>query len=72
MVADHESPDSSGQNQADTQSRSNDDILDRMMLDKKTVGGQLRFVLPTRLGHVEVVPDVSIDRVRDILSRNEP
>ncbi len=28
MVADHESPDSSGQNQADTQSRSNDDILE--------------------------------------------
>src|SRR5262245_23933379 len=32
-----------------------DDLLDRMRLDKKTIAGQLRFVLPARLGHVELV-----------------
>jgi 3-dehydroquinate synthase len=35
------------------------DILARMQLDKKTVGGKLRFVLPDRIGHVEVVKDVN-------------
>ena len=34
------------------------DILDRMRLDKKTTAGRLRFVLPTRLGHVELVDNV--------------
>ncbi|HEY3964398.1 MAG TPA: 3-dehydroquinate synthase family protein, partial [Planctomycetaceae bacterium] len=43
------------------------DILDRMRLDKKTVGGRLRFVLPTRLGHVELVDDVPEDVVRAVL-----
>jgi 3-dehydroquinate synthase len=33
-------------------------LLARMQLDKKTVGGQLRFVLPSRLGHVELVDGV--------------
>ncbi len=42
--------------------------LDRMRLDKKTVSGRLRFVLPTRLGHVELVDDVPENDVRDILS----
>ena len=28
-----------------------DDMLSRMKLDKKAVSGQLRFVLPTRIGH---------------------
>ena len=45
------------------------DILDRMRLDKKTVGGRLRFVLPTRLGHVELVDDVPEDAVRTVLER---
>lgn len=31
------------------------DIVDCMMLDKKTEGRELRFVLPSRIGHVEVV-----------------
>jgi 3-dehydroquinate synthase len=35
-----------------------DDVLDRMRLDKKTAAGKLRFVLPTRLGHVELFADV--------------
>lgn len=30
-------------------------LLECMRLDKKTVAGKLRFVLPTRLGHVELV-----------------
>ncbi|MFM8581901.1 MAG: 3-dehydroquinate synthase, partial [Planctomycetaceae bacterium] len=34
-------------------------ILDKMRLDKKTVGGSLRFVLPSRLGAVELVAGVS-------------
>ena len=33
------------------------DVLDRMKLDKKTVGNKLRFLLPTKIGHVEVVKD---------------
>jgi len=43
------------------------DVLDRMRLDKKTVGGKLRFVLPSRLGHVDVVKDVSEEAVRYVL-----
>ncbi len=44
-----------------------DDILDRMRLDKKTVAGRLRFVLPTRLGHVELVDHVPESDVRAVL-----
>ncbi len=41
-----------------------DDILDRMRLDKKTVSGQLRFVLPTCLGDVRLFDDVPEADVR--------
>lgn len=44
------------------------EILDCMRLDKKTVGGQLRFVLPSRLGHVELVdgvPEAEVLRALD-------
>ncbi len=34
------------------------DVLARMKLDKKTVGNNLRFILPTKIGHVEVVKDI--------------
>jgi len=34
------------------------ELTDLMQHDKKTVGGQLRLILPTRLGHVELVDDV--------------
>jgi 3-dehydroquinate synthase len=34
-----------------------------MRLDKKTVGGNLRFVLPSRLGHVELVDGVEVANV---------
>lgn len=47
---------------------SDDAVIDRMKLDKKTVGGQLRFVLPKRLGHVEVVSDVAEADVRAVLN----
>lgn len=47
---------------------STDDVLSRMRLDKKTVGGQLQFVLPTRLGHVELMRDIPEQAVRDILT----
>jgi len=43
-------------------------ILHRMMLDKKTVGGKLRFILPAKLGHVETVPDVPESEVTKLLS----
>ena len=39
-------------------------LLDAMQHDKKTVGGQLRFVLPTRIGHVELTADVPSDKAR--------
>jgi 3-dehydroquinate synthase len=44
-----------------------DHLLDAMRLDKKTVGGKLRFVLPTRLGHVELVDGVDESIVRAVL-----
>jgi 3-dehydroquinate synthase len=34
------------------------DIVSKMRLDKKTVGGQLRFILPTKMGHVTTFTDV--------------
>lgn len=47
----------------DLQNR-HDEIVQCMMLDKKTEGRELRFVLPTRIGHVEIVrgilPDVAL------------
>ncbi len=46
---------------------STSDILGSMRLDKKTVGGRLRFVLPTKLGHVELVDGVAEDDVRAVL-----
>ncbi len=50
-----------------TSNWSADDILDRMRLDKKTLGGKLRFILPTELGHVELFDDVPEDDVRAVL-----
>jgi 3-dehydroquinate synthase len=43
-------------------------MLAAMHLDKKTEHGQLRFVLPSRLGHVELVGDVNPAAVRKILA----
>lgn len=38
-----------------------DDIVACMMLDKKTEGRELRFVLPSRIGHVEVVRGIQAE-----------
>jgi 3-dehydroquinate synthase len=45
-----------------------DDVIARMRLDKKAVAGQLRFVLPTRLGHVETIAGIPEDDVRQVLA----
>ena len=42
-------------------------VLSLMQHDKKTEGGRLRFVLPTRLGHVEIVDDIDEANVRNAL-----
>lgn len=42
-------------------------LLAAMQLDKKVEHGKLRFVLPTRMGHVELVGGVSPDLVLDVL-----
>ena len=39
-----------------------DDIVRCMMLDKKTEGGELRFILPSRIGHVETVKGISTEQ----------
>ena len=44
-----------------------DTVMDRMLLDKKVVAGQLRFVLPTRMGEVRVFGDVDSQDVRAVL-----
>jgi len=44
-----------------------DDILQKMRLDKKTVDGKLRFILPTKIGHVKTVKDVPEETVREVL-----
>ncbi len=44
-----------------------DQILRTMLHDKKVQHGRLRFVLPTALGHVELVGDVDPDDVRAAL-----
>ena len=41
-------------------------LLHVMQHDKKVEHGRLRFVLPTRLGHVELVPDVPTADVRAV------
>ncbi len=45
-----------------------DALLATMARDKKTVGGRLRFVLPTRIGHVELVDGIDPAIVRAILN----
>jgi 3-dehydroquinate synthase len=47
-----------------------DALLNIMARDKKTVGGRLRFVLPTRIGHVELVDGIDPAAVRSILAKN--
>ena len=44
-----------------------DDLVTIMGRDKKAVGGRLRFVLPDRIGHVELVADIDANDVRAVL-----
>ena len=44
------------------------DIVNCMLLDKKTLNGQLIFVLPDRIGHVETVEGVSADVALECLT----
>jgi 3-dehydroquinate synthase len=41
-----------------------DELIELMYRDKKVERGKLRFVLPTRLGHVELVRGVEVDEIR--------
>jgi 3-dehydroquinate synthase len=45
-----------------------DVLLSAMRLDKKVAHGRLRFVLPTRMGHVELVGEVSEAEVLAVLT----
>ncbi|MGA0039044.1 MAG: 3-dehydroquinate synthase [Pirellulales bacterium] len=45
-----------------------DDLLAIMRRDKKAVSGKLRFVLPTRLGHVELVDGIDATMVAGVLA----
>jgi 3-dehydroquinate synthase len=46
-------------------------LLAVMARDKKSLGGRLRFVLPSRLGHVELVDGVPESLVRQVLTAAE-
>lgn len=45
-----------------------DAAIGRMRLDKKSVAGKLRFVLPTRLGAVETIANLPEEDVRAVLA----
>jgi 3-dehydroquinate synthase len=49
-----------------------DEWLDAMRRDKKAVAGRLRFVLPHRIGAVDMIDDIPEDAVRDILTEVGP
>ncbi|MFO0879213.1 MAG: 3-dehydroquinate synthase [Gemmataceae bacterium] len=44
-----------------------EDLLAAMRVDKKAEAGRLRFILPTRLGHVELFDDIADGLVRSVL-----
>ena len=44
-----------------------DEMIDAMRRDKKSQAGRLRFVLPTKLGHVELVDGIDETEVRRVL-----
>lgn len=39
------------------------DILDRIKLDKKVKAGRIRFVIPKKMGHVDVVSDITAEEM---------
>lgn len=46
------------------------DLLSLMWRDKKVSGGQLRFVLPSRIGSVELVDSPAQDQILDSVEKN--
>jgi 3-dehydroquinate synthase len=48
-----------------------DELISLMQRDKKAEHGKLRFVLPTCLGHVELVGEVHADQVHEALQRSK-
>jgi 3-dehydroquinate synthase len=46
-----------------------DELIELMYRDKKVDRGKLRFVLPSRMGHVECVKDVTTDDILAALSK---
>ncbi len=49
-------------------SEKHDEILVAMQRDKKNTGEQIRFVLPTRLGHVELVSSIDEQFIRKAMT----
>ena len=47
-----------------------EELIARMRLDKKSESGRLRFVLPTRIGHVELVDGVEEPLVQEVLTNS--
>ncbi|NBP25538.1 MAG: 3-dehydroquinate synthase, partial [Proteobacteria bacterium] len=45
-----------------------DALLGIMARDKKSLAGRLRFVLPSRIGHVDLVDDIPATTVRAVLA----
>lgn len=45
--------------------------IETMRLDKKSVGGRLRFILPHRIGEVVIRDDVPVDYIRSVLASGE-
>ena len=46
---------------------SSDDLLERMRRDKKAAHGSIRLVLPSQLGHVELVDNVPEEKILSVL-----
>ena len=46
---------------------SKDDLITIMARDKKSVHGQLRFILPNKIGHVEMIADIHPDLVKSAI-----
>ena len=42
-------------------------ILDAMSLDKKVIGGRIRFILPDRIGSVRIHDDVTEEEIKDAI-----
>lgn len=47
-----------------------DDLLAVMQRDKKVDAGQIRWALPRRIGHAEIIRDVPMDVVRDVITKH--